>query len=57
MFDTSKNVVISYDNGRVLTADELKERCLESAALWVLKRRAKLPYLSPQRLPVVARAS
>ena len=56
MFDTSKNVVFSYDDGRVLTADELKERCLDSAALWVLKRRAKLPYLPPQRLPVVARA-
>ena len=55
MFDTTTNVVFLQDDDRLPSQDELKDRCLESAALWVLKRRAKLPYLPPQRLPAVAR--
>lgn len=38
------------------TPESLKEQCLHSAALWVLRRRANLPYRAPQRLPVTARA-
>lgn len=56
MFDSSKNVVYLDEDRCLPSQDELKERCLDSAALWVLKRRAKLPYLPPQRLPAVARA-
>jgi hypothetical protein len=32
-----------------------EQHCLESAARWVLKRRANLPYLPPRRLPAVVR--
>jgi hypothetical protein len=35
--------------------EALRQRCLHPAALWVLRRRARLPYRAPQRLPVVAR--
>jgi hypothetical protein len=35
--------------------DTLKQHCLESASLWVLKRRATLPHIPPSRLPAVAR--
>jgi hypothetical protein len=35
--------------------DTLKQHCLESASLWVLKRRANRPHMRPQSLPVVAR--
>jgi len=35
--------------------DTLKQHCLESASLWVLKRRANLPYMRPRCLPAVAR--
>ena len=56
MFDMSKTDIDRAEDG-LPSQDELKERCLESAALWALKRRAKLPYRAPQRLPVVARAS
>ncbi|HSF94967.1 MAG TPA: hypothetical protein VLA52_08055 [Thermohalobaculum sp.] len=34
-----------------------KEDCLETAALWALRRRANLPYLPPQRLPAIARVA
>jgi len=57
MFDTTTNVVFLEEDRRLPSEDELRDRCLESAALWVLKRRAKLPYLPPQRLPAVARGS
>ena len=55
MFDTTTNVVFLQEDSRLPSQEELRDRCLESAALWVLKRRAKLPYLPPQRLPAVAR--
>jgi hypothetical protein len=35
--------------------EALKEHCLDPAALWLLNRRAHLPYRGPQRLPAVAR--
>lgn len=35
--------------------DTLKQHCLKSASLWVLKRRRNLPYLPPRCLPAVAR--
>jgi hypothetical protein len=50
----SLNVGIPGDT-RCPDPDALKEHCLESASLWVLKRRANLPYLPVRRLPAVAR--
>jgi hypothetical protein len=43
------------DNDGLPDQDTLKQHCLESASLWVLKRRANLPYVPPRRLPAVAR--
>ena len=56
MFDSSKDVVYLTDKKRLPDQDQLRDACLESAALWSLKRRAHLPYLAPRRLPAVARA-
>lgn len=56
MFDSSETVVYLTDEKRLPTEDELREHCVASAEIWVLKRRANLPYLGPQRLPAVARA-
>ena len=55
MFDTSQIVTLFPEDDRLPNPDTLKQHCLESAALWVLKRRANLSYLPPQRLPTVAR--
>ena len=57
MFDTSQNPTILADDDRLQIPDRLKRHCLGSASLWVLKRRANLPYLTPQRLPAVARGT
>lgn len=35
--------------------DMLKRLCREPADLWALKRRARRPFLPPQRLPQAAR--
>ncbi len=55
MFDTSQNGTFYTEDDRLANPDTLKQLCLESASLWVLKRRANLPYLPPRRLPAVAR--
>jgi hypothetical protein len=55
MFDATDNVICFPENRPPATAETLKEQCLDPAAIWVLKRRAHLPYLPPQRLPAVAR--
>jgi hypothetical protein len=57
MFDTSQNVIYFPEDDRLPTPETLKQHCLEPASLWVLKRRANLPYLSPRRLPAVARGA
>ncbi len=57
MFDTSQNDTIFFNDDRLPNPDTLKQHCLEPAAFWVLKRRANLPYLPPQRLPAVARSA
>ena len=57
MFDTSQNVICFTEDDSVPNPDTLKQHCLESASLWVLKRRANLPYRPPQRLPAVARGA
>ena len=57
MFDTSQNVYYLPDDNQTPSPETLKQNCLESASLWVLKRRANLPYLPPQRLPKVARGA
>jgi hypothetical protein len=44
----------SSEDGPV-NPDTLKQHCLESASLWVLKRRANLPSMAPRCLPAVAR--
>ena len=54
MFDTSQNGAFYTEDDNLPNPDTLKQHCLESASLWVLKRRAKLPYLPPRRLPAVA---
>lgn len=46
---------IGVSNEGPINPDTLKQHCLESASLWVLKRRANLPYMRPRCLPVVAR--
>ncbi|MDH3665906.1 MAG: hypothetical protein OEN23_03160 [Paracoccaceae bacterium] len=56
MFDSSETVLYLTEEQRLPDQDELRERCLQSAEIWVLKRRAKLPYLAPRRLPAVARS-
>jgi len=43
------------DDDHLADPDTLKHQCLESASLWVLKRRANLPYMRPRSLPAVAR--
>jgi hypothetical protein len=60
MFDTSSNRVVVLQPRRLEdetlpNPDTLKDHCLDSASLWILKRRANLPYLPPRRLPAVAR--
>jgi hypothetical protein len=59
MFDTSQNDTIFFNDDSLDISlpnpDTLKQYCLDPAALWVLKRRASLPYCPPQRLPAVAR--
>ena len=55
MFDTSQNGTIIPEDDRLPNPDTLKQYCLDPAALWVLKRRAKLPFCPPPRLPAVAR--
>ena len=57
MFDTSQNVIYLPEDDQLPSPETLKQHCLESASLWVLKRRANLPYLPPQRLPIVARGA
>ncbi len=56
MFDSGETVLYLTEKQRLPDQDELRERCLAPAEVWVLKRRANLPYLGPQRLPAVARA-
>ena len=56
MFDTSQNVAF-FPEDNLPDPELLKQHCLESASLWVLKRRANLPYLPPQRLSTVARGA
>ena len=55
MFDTNQNGTFIPEDDRLPNPDTLKQYILEPAALWVLKRRANLPYCPPQRLPAVAR--
>jgi hypothetical protein len=55
MFDTSQNGFYFPEDDRLPNPDTLKQYILDPAALWVLKRRANLPYLPPRRLPAVAR--
>ncbi len=55
MFDTSQNGTFIPEDDSLPNPDTLKQHCLDPAALWVLKRRANLPYLAPPRLPAVAR--
>ncbi len=55
MFDTSQNDTIFFNDDSLPDQDTLKQHCLEPASLWVLKRRANLPYLPPRRLPAVTR--
>jgi hypothetical protein len=57
MFDTSQNGTFIPEDDRLPNPDTLKQHCLDPAALWVLKRRANLPYLPPRRLPAVARGA
>lgn len=57
MFDTIQNVIFIARPDGPPEVETLRARCLESASLWVLKRRANRPYLPPQRLPVVARVA
>ena len=57
MFDTCQNVIFFPEDDSVPNPDTLKQHCIESASLWVLKRRANLPYLPPRRLPAVARGA
>ncbi len=54
MFDASQNDTILFNDDSLPDQDTLKQHCLDPATLWVLKRRANLPYMPPQRLPVVA---
>ena len=55
MFDAAQDRICFVDEkDRFPNQDTLKLYCLETS-LWVMKRRAKLPCLPPQRLPVVAR--
>ena len=52
MFDASQNDTIFFNDDSLDDSlpnqDTLKEHCLESAALWELKRRANLPYRPPR---------
>ena len=57
MFDTSHNVTFLPVEDHLPDQDTLKQHCLDSASLWILKRRANLPYLAPRRLPAVARGA
>ena len=57
MFDSSLNVIFFPEDTQVLSPETLKQHCIDSTAIWVMKRRANLPYLAPQRLPVVARGA
>jgi hypothetical protein len=65
MFDTSEGQIQTLKIGArrisvpqadgLVNQDTLKQHCLESASLWMLKRRADLPTPSPRRLPAVVR--
>ncbi len=57
MFDTTQYGTFIPEDDRLPNPDTLKQHCLDPAALWVLKRRANLPYLPPRRLPTVARSA
>ena len=57
MFDATQNGFAYARKDPPHGSDNLKQRCLSSAVLWMLKRRANRPYLGPQRLPVAARAT
>ena len=58
MFDAAQDRIYFLEQkDRLPNQDTLKLHCLETASLWVMKRRAKLPYLPPQRLPAVARGA
>ncbi len=57
MFDTSHYVTFLPEDDRLPNQDTLKQHCLDPASLWMLKRRANLPYLPPRRLPAVARGA
>ena len=52
----ARRIGVPQDDG-LINPDTLKQHCLESASLWVLKRRANLPNLQHRRLPAVARGS
>jgi len=60
MLDTSREPTVILrlrrrEDDKLSDPEALKNRCLDPAQLWVLKRRAHLPYQAPQRLPAVAR--
>ncbi len=55
MFDNTQYGTFIPEDDSLPNPDTLKQYCLDQAALWVLKRRASLPYCPPQRLPAVAR--
>jgi hypothetical protein len=57
MFDTSQNIIFIPEDDSAPTPETLKQQCLDTASLWVLRRRANLPYLPPRRLPAVARGT
>ena len=57
MYDTSQNIIYITEDDSAPTPETLRQHCLDTASLWVLKRRANLPYLSPRRLPAVARGA
>ena len=60
MFDTTHHRVVYLRTRAAATdmpdADGLRERCLDTASLWALRRRASRPHLAPRRLPAVAPA-
>jgi len=57
MFDSTTDTFEFLDPENSADAELLRQRCIEDAEIWELKRRAALPYREPDRLPAVARAS
>jgi len=60
MFDSARDRVVFLPRrpaaaDTLVDADTLRERCVGSAARWVMRRRAHLPHCGPSRLPAVAR--